>query len=482
MTFREAVQGTERQGHMETPVTEAFREILTGVLTGTLVVETDKTRRELHFSNGNLIFARTSVIQERLGEVLYKMGSIDEPTFARLRQEIGSTQEKTGKLLFSWGAITQKTLYAALIQQVRTIATQSFLLNQGRWHFENREPDIPKDSHFFVALEDIISAGCDLVEHIAYYRDGYARYRIRTRPGLVPAEHLMDNIGLWSLITREPDLIPQKILGKLKSSELLVWRNLLRYYLLGLLDFLEAPEERDAPRIAEEVLALSRRIQEESPSPYTLLGVSAKDTDEAIRKAYFGLARRFHPDRLSNLPDPGIRDKATQVLAAVNLAFEQVETQEKRQSLASRQASAQDAKSSVNLQEKAKILYRKAKTLYAQQKYWEASTLMEEAVRLDDSRSAYYLLLGLSQSNNPNSVRAAEFSLTRSAELDPFNAEPLVALGLLFLSQSMPRRAEGFFRQALSVNPDHSVARRRMDELIPPKKSQIPFAGLFGKK
>lgn len=467
---------------METPVTEAFREIMTGVLTGTLVVETDKTRRELHFTNGNLIFARTSVIQERLGEVLYKMGSITEQTFARLRQEIGSSNEKTGKLLVSWGAITQQILYAALLQQIRTIATQSFLLNQARWNFEPREPDVPKDSRFFIALEDIIGAGCDQLEHIAFYRDGYARHRIRTRPGLLPAAHLLDTFGLWQLISREPGLIPQKIPGKLDIPDLVVWRGLLRYYLLGLLDFLEAPEERDAPRIAEEILALSRRIQEEAPTPYTLLGVTAKDGDEAIRKAYFALARRFHPDRLNNLPDPGIRDKATQVLAAINLAFEQIGTQEKRQNLAAQQASAQEAKGSINLQEKAKILYRKAKTLYAQQKYWEAATLMEEAVRLDENRSAYYLLLGLSQSNNPNSVRAAEFSLTRAAELDPFNAEPLVALGLLFMTQSMPRRAEGFFRQALSVNPDHSVARRRLEEMVPPKKSQIPFAGLFGKK
>ena len=48
-----------------------------------------------------------------------------------------------------------------------------------------------------------------------------------------------------------------------------------------------------------------------------------------------------------------------------------------------------------NLTEKARVLYRKGKALYTQKKYWEAVSLLDEAVTLDSSKPGYFLILGL---------------------------------------------------------------------------------------
>jgi len=66
-------------------------------------------------------------------------------------------------------------------------------------------------------------------------------------------------------------------------------------------------------------------------------------------------------------------------------------------------------------------------------------------------------------------------------ELEPWNAEPYVALGLLFLNEKLEKRAEGFFRKALSIDPDHAMARKKIEEISGGIKKR-PMFTIFGKK
>ena len=106
---------------------------------------------------------------------------------------------------------------------------------------------------------------------------------------------------------------------------------------------------------------------------------------------------------------------------------------------------------------------------------------MDEAVRNDGNKASYFLLLGLSQANVPTLRRMAEKNLQKVVEMEPWNAEPLVALGLLFLTEKLDKRAEGFFRKALAIDPDNEVALNKIVELTPGSKKQSVFS-VFKKK
>ncbi|MCI0471049.1 MAG: tetratricopeptide repeat protein, partial [Candidatus Aminicenantes bacterium] len=130
--------------------------------------------------------------------------------------------------------------------------------------------------------------------------------------------------------------------------------------------------------------------------------------------------------------------------------------------------------------EKARMLFKKAKTLYDQKKFWEAVVLLDEAIRLANDRAAYYLLLGICQTELPDMGRMAEKNIQKAIELEPWNVEAYAAMGLLFASEKQLKRAEGFFRKALSINPDHSLSKKKLKEILGVDEKKKKFS-LFGK-
>ena len=53
--------------------------------------------------------------------------------------------------------------------------------------------------------------------------------------------------------------------------------------------------------------------------PYTVLGVSPSATDEAVKKAYRELARKYHPDNYQNNP---LADLAEEKMKEINEAYD----------------------------------------------------------------------------------------------------------------------------------------------------------------
>ena len=100
-------------------------------------------------------------------------------------------------------------------------------------------------------------------------------------------------------------------------------------------------------------------------------------------------------------------------------------------------------------------------------------------------------MLGIAQAQIPSLKRAAEVNLQKAAEMESWNAEPLAALGMLFYSEKLVKRAEGYFRRALELEPNHAQAKKKLAEIVGPEVKPLEkvqqalgkvFPSFFGKK
>jgi tetratricopeptide (TPR) repeat protein len=243
--------------------------------------------------------------------------------------------------------------------------------------------------------------------------------------------------------------------------------------------------EKELDKNVEEILALYEHLKTDKMNYYDLLGLEKTAGSKAIKDAYFSYAKKYHPDRISSAPDPEIKEKANFVFAEMNKAYETLSDNDKKRSYDSKGYKEESMEDTIqeNLVERARMLYRKAKVLYTQKQHWEAVSLLDEAVRLDPGKASYFLLLGLCQMNIPTMKRMAEKNLQKATELESWNVEAFTALGVLFLTENQLNRAEGFLKKALAINPEHTLAKKKLAEITGRSndKKKRGFS-LFGKK
>ncbi|HDP95211.1 MAG TPA: hypothetical protein ENN40_07620 [Candidatus Aminicenantes bacterium] len=469
---------------IEKPVAELYRRIHVERLDGVVQIQDAHFTKALYFRRGRLEFARTTVIQERLGEILYKLGKINQTQFWSLHKMMEGRKDRLGQVLIHARILDSQTLALALAHQAAAIAVGALSLNSGTWEFSPELPEIPEDSRLGIPIPRIIAMGMSRMANLAYFRN---RYYDQTASRFSLDPELLASLGsetrtLYEQLPKLTGIACGTFHLHLKCTEDITWTHLVHLYLINGLGFSEVSHaDKEIDHNIENMLALFNRINSGNASHYDILGLKDTANEDEIKSAYFRLAKQLHPDRLGNAPDPGIREKANFVFSAVNKAFDILNDPQRRRAYDTGETEEDESqgRTQSNLRERARMLYQKAKTLYSRHRFWEAATLMDEAVKLDNDKSAYFMLLGMAQVHISSLRRSAERNLKRAVELDPWNADAIAGLGLLFQEEQLVNRAEGFFRKALSINPDHKIARKRLEDLNGGAKGK---RSLFGKK
>lgn len=471
---------------IESPVPFVLRKVFIEKVSGELAIRGESFEKSLFFSQGNLCFARTNVLHERLGEVLFKIGKIDKTQFWDIHKLISGQKEKVGRVLVQNNFISQKDLFFGLIHQVRVIALSTFALTSGEWEFSPTLPEFPEDSRFQIELPGIFAEGVSRFKSLPLFRNSFSQRTLQVRP-------LSDELGsflkeedvrLYRELSLHAGAPAGRISGELGLADDVLWQKLALFFLMNVVEFAAAPVADQPPsKEHEALLALYENMRARDMDYYEIFNMKSSSTFNEIKDTYYQYAKKFHPDRLGEVSNPELREKANFVFARINKAFEVLSSEDKRREydMKGYKEIQKAEKSSENLVEKANLYYRKAKTLYSQQRYRETASLMEESVRNDPNKAPYYLLLGLAQSNIPNLRRVAEKSFQRVIELEPWNPEPFAALGLLFQSEKMEKRAENFYRKALSIDPEHELSKKKLAELLGTDKKKSGFS-LFQKK
>jgi len=470
---------------IESPVPFVLRKIYVDKANGELTIKGENFEKNLYFSDGNLCFAKTNVLQERLGEVLFKVGKIDQTQFWDIHKLISGQKNKIGKILVDNNFISQKDLFFGLIYQVRVIALSTFSLTSGEWDFSSVLPEIPEDSMFKIELPGVFTEGIPRFKSLPLFKNNFHKRCLRIKAISAELNSFInsDDLNLIKKLNANPSALLEQAAAQSGIPDDQFWQKIMLFFLLDILEFIEKPVDKELSKNYEELVVLCEKLKAREMDYYELFNLRNTAAFNEIKDVYYQYAKKFHPDRLGEAPDAELREKANFVFARINKAFEVLSNEEKRREydMKGYKEIQNTDKVTENLLEKANLYYRKAKTLYSQQRFREAASLLEEVVRNDPNKASYYLLLGLSQSNIPNLRRLAEKSFQKVIEMEPWNAEPYAALGLLFLSEKLEKRAENFFRKALDIDPEHALAKKRLVEMTGGIKKQSVFS-IFQKK
>jgi len=466
-------------------------------LSGLLTFKREAVEKQLFFQNGDLVQARTNIPEERLGEVLFKLGKISSEAHSELDRYIEPDQS-IGKSLTQKGLTSQHNIDDGIAYQLRDITLSLFPYFDGQLAFHEKASSSGLAPAARINLPYLIEDGIRKMKfqpELERFLEGRAPYP--------------KGSGLVSLLTAEEREILEKVKGGEVSDALLkslkynpdfFWKSLYLFYCLNLVDFRDkdqivGAEERPPAAAAEtarpsseEQMTEVAEFQEKigSMSYYQILGVSKQATDEDIKKAYFQLARKFHPDRFSRSASPENRAKIDDVFDKITKAYHTLSNRELRKVYDIRTPVAGDEDKGKDVLKKADTKFRQAKTLYSQGRFEDAIILLEEVIRLNRLKGAYFLLLALTEMKIPSFRRKAEEHFLKAIELEPWNPECYIGLGVLYKQEGMNLKATKQFQKALEYDGEHEGALRELESLnVGQKKTGLKglfSTSLFGSK
>ncbi len=474
-----------------------LRDILLEKKSGRLIYRRGDVLKYFFFNKGAIVQVKTNQADERLGEILYRLERIPKEAHARLDQYV-EPGKNIGEVLKTQGVISEEDLAEALGHQVRESVLNTFGVFDAEIEFQ------PQEGFASSGPEPQVSVPL-LIE--------YGIRRMQPHPliqaFLAPETPVLARKTYAYLLTIEEKDILDKITGTDPSEAILrtltmpadqFWKSLYLFFCLGVVDLagqaspgpgldirerIKPPSQshEDVPREIADVLALRDTLP--SMTLYQILNVPRTASEDDIKKAYFQLARRFHPDRFDRHVAAEFKSQIHEVFDGINNAYRVLSNKDSRRTYDAKAGLIAPQEDAQDLLRKADTKFRQGKTLHGQARYDEAVAYLEEAVRLRRDKADYYLLLAMCEAKVRAYVKKSEQDFLKAIELEPWNPEGYVGLGMLYKTEGLKTKAVKHFEKAVSVDPDHASAREALEELTG-RKSRGPQGlfkmSLFGSK
>jgi len=455
-------------------------------------------QKYLFFQEGFIVYAKTNHPQDLLGKVLFRLGKLSKEDFDRIDEYI-EPNKTIGSVLVAKGIVTEEDVQEGLVYQMREIVLKMFSVFDAKFRFQAHDDFNEQVFDVKLKIPIVIEEGIRGMKH----NPALETFLGKKIPALKSIDFYLrlneKERGLYDQIKGEAT--SEELLASTNANPELYYKDLYLMYCLDLIELKpgkvkESPppdkpdkKEEPGPEVTEkEKLSGVFEFHENLPNLnyYQILDVVDDASQENIKKSYFRLARKFHPDLFSReLPEKTIQ-KIDEVFGRITKAYQTL-SDEKNRGEYDKELSSPPGDKRRNQAHEAEKRFRQGKTLFNQGRYEEALIFLEQSVRLSQDKASNFMLLAMTQAKLDIYRKEAEKNFIRATRLEPWNAEAFVGLGVLYKREGLHIKAKKQFERALQIDPDHKIAKRELRGEEKTSFKDMKFKDLlkfdiFGKK
>ncbi|MBI5142500.1 MAG: DnaJ domain-containing protein [Nitrospirae bacterium] len=462
--------------------TTSLPELLLGIsghrISGELRFTRGPAEKSIYFAKGEIVGAESNQEFDDISSLMLRTGRIAQSDFDRvLAMRRKSPSESVVEILLRLGYLEGVAVENAAVFRVREIVKGLFGWSEGAFEFLANQPP-PDGGHRL----DLTTAALIVVGIRGMRPD-----RIDEMLAMVdslPLSLTEDPLHLYQSVplTKEERSFLKLIDGRDSIRQIVAKSGLPEQkakravcVLLGicLAEFGENIADESATKdirgSVSEMAGLKLRIDKaysglDSMSHYEVLGISPKADGGDIKKAYYRMAKDFHPDMHHKL-GVGYETKLTALFGRVSDAYDVLSDENKRKKYDNKQGVgvAQESMDAGSYGQLASNYYREGGVKFNAGQYSAAVELFRRAMSLQPENGLYYFAAGKALLMIPRRLKDAEEFLLKAIEKEPYNYNYLLVLGHLYLKARLPNRAKRVFAEVLSAEPGNATAAKGLE-------------------
>ncbi|BCR03663.1 hypothetical protein DESUT3_07320 [Desulfuromonas versatilis] len=499
---------TEQRPTIEGTLAEtSFARLLHNLYTlreaGLLQLEREGVKKIVAIRDGYPIFIRSNVLGECLGQMLVRQNLITAEDCQQSLQRARESRRLQGTVLIEMGRLTPQQLHDALEHQMLEKLLEVFSWPQGRFRFEAGKSFKKEVTAIVLSPANLILQG--VRRHYSDERIAALLASHRNRY-ISQAENPHYRFQEMALSPRDAGVFGE-CLGTRTLEELATRHPLLRreteqllaaLLLAGMVKSTAEPAPVEAAAPPEEDPAIEQRKLRyrflrdyerlAAQDHFGLLGVGRDSGREEVKKAYFALARKYHPDHfLQQNLSPDLHEKVNDLFQRINEAYGVLTDPNRRKAYLAELSRPAEQPQGVEVAEvlRAETAFVKGSVLLKRGNFAAALEQLSWAVKLcpeePEYLTAHAWALYRSHPEDPTRAMEARCALLRSGELNPSLDLTHLYLGQLLKREGKEKEAERAFEKAIQCNPDCHEALRELRLLDLRRKPQTERKGLLGK-
>ncbi len=461
------------------PLADIFLDLHRSEKDGIIEIKNGLISKKIYMKNGDMVFATSNKEEDRLGEVLLKAGRITADQYYQSVDIIKKTGKRLGAALVELGYIKPEDLIQAVRHQVEEIVLSLFQCEDGNFIF--KEGPLLSDEVITLKLSaaNLIYRGIKRINNLIHIKNALPLMDTilyySTDPMNLFQDINLDNKDkdILSLIDGKRNIheilaiSPLDNFQTMKTLYALIRTRIIEIKEKGLKEDETLEEITKEPKIEvdsafiEKVEDIYKRI--EITDYYGIFGIEKWATMDKIKKAYYKVAKEFHPDKHFYLPSETLKNKLNMIFSQITDAYKILSDPKMRREY-DHSLSIRPAKIESNNVEIARAKFKEGKDAFKKRAYTESAEFFGQAAYLDSSVADYHFYLCLSLTKNKK-LGEAEKAISKALKIEPFNADYMAELGHIYLQLGFNLRAKNTFEKAIKLDPANERAAEGLQKI-----------------